>query len=173
MYVRLALGGGYLNDHFYGPLFLFDGDARGPAGAGEIAVGYAVSPTVVLGVGLTFDSVLRPDILVEEQSRESDIRVGTMFKVGPHFDWYPFRPRGLHLQMSPGFAFTRVRDEAGEISEHTAIGSALGIGVGYEVKLSGELAMGVMLRSTAGFLQGEELLHNVYGSSLMVSITYN
>lgn len=191
-YLRLGGGFGFVSDRFESEALPLagdiDGTITGSAVTGELALGGAVTPGWILGVGIYTHTVPNPtadDVSVGTVSTEEvEFDEGSFTLVGPFVDHY-FDPRkGFHLQGSLGFGLFalgegELDDEPiGEGGEQTATGFALMVGLGYEWWVSGGWGLGLLGRFAAGWTEGEddndvEWSHSVIAPALLFTATMN
>lgn len=124
----------------------------GMSSVGEVAVGWAVSPGVVLGLGSYGATVL-----ASEQTDDGDgpmpppeivDEVQDFSIFGPFVDWYFRADRGLHAQLAVGVASVRgLGLTRGEFdTDDVATGGGFMIGFGHDWWVSDEWSLGVLAR---------------------------
>jgi hypothetical protein len=191
-YLRLGGGIGFVSDSFESEAVPLLGDIEGTitggAAVGELAIGGAVAPGVILGGGFyghtlpspTAEDVEAGPVTIEEIEFES----GNFVLLGPFIDYYFNPERGLHLQGSLGLGlFTLGEGEingepAGDGGEQTATGFAVMAGIGHEWWISGGWGLGLQGRFSAGWTSGEDdnevdWNHAVIAPAILFTATMN
>ncbi len=169
---RAALGGGRLEDRFYGPLHLWEGSATGASGAFEIQAGIVIGAGLVVGGGIYLESVQDPTVEVNG-APSGDVGVGTLSGGAAFLTWYP-SGSGLHAQAGIGGARMTIKEGTEEdISDHDPAGVAVHGSVGWEWWIADEITLGAMLRVMYAALTADALAHNVNAGSLLVEATYD
>lgn len=139
-YARLSLGFGQLGTTMNAPdSGAINGD--GSTLALDLAVGYAVSPGIVLGGAFMVEQM--PSVELSGMSPVvSD--VGAML-IGPFFDGYPDARGGFHLGGSLGLARTTIqREEAAGFKN--AGGFGIAGWVGYDIWVASQWSAGLQLQ---------------------------
>jgi hypothetical protein len=157
----------------------------GMASVGELAVGWAVAPGVILGAGTYSSTVIaseRSFDTTQPMPPASLMDEATDFNVfGPFVDWY-FRPDGgLHAQLSIGLATVRgvgITDARYDDDEVT-LGAGVMLGFGYDWWVSDDWSFGILGRVAAAAAvteddSGVRWEHGVGASpSLLFTATFN
>lgn len=179
LYLRAAIGGGYMHDSFgaqgangYGTFAL---DAAGASGSAEFAIGGSLRPGLNLALALFIESVQGPNITAAGIPTSSNIQVGTLAMLGPMIDWYP-RPRhwgGWHLEGALAGARMTLSDNAGNVVSQTPVGGGFEAGLGYEFGLAPKFGLGVLARVVGAQLVDGSYNHTVEAASLLLTGTYN
>lgn len=182
-YLRLGTGFGAYNESIRQNAADDDTQVTGIASVGEIALGGALRPGVIVGGGIFSCGVLASDRAVRGPAPPSEVidSQGTFTIVGPFVDYYFDARRGLHLQGAIGFASLRgLRVESGEFDKDAiALGGGVMVGFGYEWWVSNEWSLGILGRITSGFATGKDATgvrwnHAVGASpSVLFTGTYN
>jgi len=168
-YLRLGVGGALLTGKVDGDDIPLVGDAEGrlhgPGAAFELALGVAVSPGLILGVGAyghAFDEPTAKDVQVGQVDfPDVEYDSMTLTILGLFLDYYVNEHQGFHLQGAIGFAFLAVGDaqtadntiQLG--SDHDAGGVGLMLGLGYEWWVSSAWGLGFLGRLSAAAVAGE------------------
>jgi hypothetical protein len=157
----------------------------GVSTVGELAIGYAVWPGRILGLGSYSGSLVvssrRLDIDQPMPPAEvlNDVRDFNVF--GPFYDHY-FDPHGgLHIQGAVGVATVRGvgLSEVRLDPEHVVIGAGLVLGLGYEWWVSDQWGFGLLARvalasTTSDDQDGVHWQHAVAASpAILFTATYN
>jgi hypothetical protein len=152
-YLRIATGfGGYSES-----ITLEDSDdstnVTGMASVGELALGGAIAPGIILGGGVWTSSVLASDRHVDGMEPPDEVIGGSsnFSLVGPFVDWYFDPHRGLHLQGALGFASVRGYGlpEAQDNPDAASFGGGFMVGFGYEWWASDQWSLGILARLAA------------------------
>ena len=178
LYVRIAAGIGFP----FGPDIadVYDGRNQqelqfsGYSFAIDWMGGRVMLPWLVLGLGVTSDSVLSGTVKTEDQE-ERDLRESLYFAViGGFVDVYTSPPAGLHFQALLGLAHLSRSENLGQ---NTANGFGAVLGVGYEFAVGERWNLGVLGRVAFSSLSmdevnGESPSPSVYEPSLLWTATF-
>ncbi|MET0385490.1 MAG: hypothetical protein ABW321_06010 [Polyangiales bacterium] len=171
LYLRLAGGLGLRSDsisnEYAGDFSLF-----GFGLALDIAAGYAVLPGFVVGGGVFLDWTSSPT-LSNEYDDEVTLGHANLTTIGPFLDWYLKRQTlGLHIQGGLGLGILSYAARGDAAGSGTATGISFMLGAGYEFRLAGAFALGVLLRVTAAALTEDSDAHGIFSPSLLMSFTW-
>jgi hypothetical protein len=139
-YARLSLGFGSLGATMNPP------QTNGIKGSGatlalDVALGYAVSPGIILGGTLMMESL--PSVRLDADNPVvTDVSAGLL---GPFFDGYPNARGGFHLGGGLGFAGTRVHPETAA-GFTKANGFGLAGWLGYDIWVADQWSTGILVR---------------------------
>jgi hypothetical protein len=164
-YARLNLGFGNLGTTMNSP------DSGAVKGSGstlalDLALGYAVSPGIVLGGTLLMEHLPSAE-LSATRPVVSDVGAGM---VGPFFDGYPNAREGFHLGGGLGLASARVqREEAAGFKK--AAGFGIAGWVGYDVWVADQWSAGVLVRLMGTRTKADAVAteNNLAGSATMAT----
>ena len=183
-YLRLGTGFGAYHE----TLRVSDGDedsavVTGMASSLEIAVGYAIRPGFILGLGWYSSHALETEQNVTGPMPPSEVTFagGEVSLVGPFLDYYFDAARGLHVQAALGFG---VVHGAGPQSmdwddQNEAIGGGFTVGFGHEWWVSSQWGFGILARLQVVAAvneadSGQDWTHTVGAlPSLLFTATYN
>lgn len=143
-YLRIALGGGYLNaagtakyvDQSY------DATIRGGAFVGEVLIGTTIAKGLVIGGGSMGAAAYGPQVTLgnDRVTSESTINLGL---IGAFADWYLDPREGLHLQAMIGYSTLTAQSSTGPASLYSGNANASGSGTG--LNADSELTQGIGL----------------------------
>lgn len=177
LYLRAAGGVGYR----YNSFTITDGfdeldlELSGFGLALDIAAGWAVLPGFVVGGGLFLDWTSRPRAsLSSGDGNEVQLGHANLTTIGPFIDWYPKRQDlGLHIEGGLGLGLlSYALDDESSDESGSATGVSFFLGTGWEFKIAGAFAMGVLFRVTAAVLSEESAVHAFVSPSLLMSFTW-
>jgi hypothetical protein len=182
-YLRIATGFGAYSEGITQKGADQSTEVTGIASAGEIAVGGAIRPGLIIGGGAFNSGVLASDRTVRGATPPPEVidSRGDFAIVGPFFDYY-FEPSGgLHLQGAVGFVTLRgLSVGSGEFDRHSAaVGGGAMVGFGYEWWVSNQWSLGVLGRVMGGVATGTDSTdtrwNHVVGASpsVLFTATYN
>ena len=140
----------------------------------DFMAGRALLPWLVLGLGVTSDSVLSGTVKDESQE-ERDLRNSLYFAViGGFVDIYTSPPAGLHFQALLGFAHLSRTEDLGQ---NTGNGFGAVLGAGYEFAVGQRWNLGVLGRIALSSLSmdavdGEQPSPSFYEPSLLWTATF-
>jgi hypothetical protein len=140
--------------------------ASGSTLAVDVAVGYAVSPGIVLGGTLLMESLPSAE-LSARRPVTSDVGAGML---GPFFDGYPNPRGGFHLGGGLGLASTRVqREEAAGFKRAGGVGIAGW--VGYDLWVAEQWSAGLLVRLLGTRTKADAVAteNNLAGSATMAT----
>lgn len=110
--------------------------------AGMVLAGWAVSPGFTVGGGAMGGHIFKPT--VEVAGAETDSKNDLIFLVvGPYLDWAPNPAGGLHVLAHLGVA---TLEDGSDDTDTIALGFGAGLGVGYDVWVSDQWAIGGLAR---------------------------
>jgi hypothetical protein len=178
LYFRMAAGIGFP----FGPDIadVYDGRNQrelqfsGYSLALDLMGGRALLPWLVLGLGITSDSVLSGTVKTEDH-QERDLAASLYFAViGGFIDVYTSPPAGLHFQALLGLAHLSRSEDLGQ---NTGNGFGAVLGVGYEFAVGNRWNLGLLGRIAFSSLSmddvnGEELSPSLYEPSLLWTATF-
>ncbi len=149
----------------------------------ELAVGWAVRPGFVLGLGYFSSHALASDRTVRGQMPPIEVSTsnGEVSLIGPFLDWYFDSRRGLHFQLAAGVAVAegyglQTTDFDGEAS---AVGGGVMLGFGHDWWVSSEWSFGILARveiiGAVGDDDAGESWTHTFGAlpSLLFTATFN
>jgi hypothetical protein len=160
-YLRFGTGFGGYNETITAENADESSTVSGMSTVGELALGGAIRPGLILGGGVWTSSVMASDRNIRGMDPPDEVigGSGNFTLIGPFIDWY-FNPhRGLHLQGAVGFATVRGWDlpEAQDNPDAVSVGGGVMIGFGYEWWVSNQWAVGVLARiAGVGAVQEDE-----------------
>lgn len=143
----------------------------GGAGRFGIAVGWAVSPRVILDVELLGHAVLGPELEIDGMTTETDDDVvwGVSYAgVGANY----YLPSNLYLTGSLGAMMMTLETSDMDTAE-TDVGFGLKVGVGYEWWVASKVGLGVGVELLAGSVDDGDARWGVATLGLAFSATYN
>jgi hypothetical protein len=172
-YVRLAIGAGGATDKFQykGLLASVDGKATGGMGVGEIGLGYAIKPGIILGGVLFVEQVSKPKVEVGGQAVSSNVSIGTFGLLGPMMDWYVDPKGGFHLIGALGLASLQMKDTTGAQRDNKPAGGGGVLGAGYELWVADEWSLGLQGRITVARMVDSSVNVNHTWTSLALGVT--
>lgn len=161
-YLRLATGFGShfetINQDGHDPGLTVQGSSV----AGEFAVGWAVRPGVILGLGAYSSTVQNSERTYDDSNpmppAEIVGKVDDFSIFGPFCDWYFNSRRGLHLQSALGLATVHgmgLRDGR-NADDNVALGPGFMIGVGYDWWIAEQWSLGILGRVSVAVATGED-----------------
>ncbi len=139
-YARLSLGFGHLG------ATMNPRETNGIKGSGstlavDFALGYAVSPGIILGGTLMMESL--PSARLDADAPiVTDVRAGLL---GPFFDGYPKARGGFHLGGGLGVAGTRLNPQSAA-GFNKATGYGIAGWLGYDIWVAEQWSAGILLR---------------------------
>jgi hypothetical protein len=115
---------------------------------------------------------------------EMDPKLRDLTIFGPFVDWYPNPRSGFHLQAALGIAALTSGngdrfDSDDDDDDYRAFGAGIVLGLGYEWWVGNEWSLGVLARTQAAGLEGEDdsgvrWVHAAGASpSLLLTLTYH
>lgn len=140
----------------------FSGSMQGGAGATEIAVGYTVTPGLVLGAGIDTTSIFRGETSgVNVGQVQYVYQVSQLAVVGPVLALYPWPTRGLVLQGIPGLGSYiagqgNPKERGPRARAHETLGFGFSAGAGWEWFVADEWSMGLLLRYSRAWTSGTD-----------------
>jgi hypothetical protein len=202
LYLRLGAGPSYFVDSVesepYAIMPGFVGTAKGTvkgvSPAFELAAGHSISPGLILGGGVYAHLVPSPSASGAEVNGtvsakfDIDFASSSMILLGPFVDYYVDPESGFHVQGSLGLGIL-------SLGQGTVAGTILGasiqptpdqkgyglagmVGAGYEWRVSGKWAIGVLGRILAGRGSGDDGIgvnwtHTVFVPGVLATVTMN
>lgn len=189
---------GYHRDGFYlrgglGPGGIsaspsYDGETTGDASthggglAGELMIGGALAPGVILGGAFFYQQVFNPRYTVGGTTYQpnSDKSLDASF-LGPFLDWYPNPRGGFHLGAFIGFARLTMTSTNGDTISYSPVGAELGGMIGQDFWLAPKMSLGVALHLAGGSVAGTpdgpgtnpHIGTNFGSGQVLVSLLYN
>jgi hypothetical protein len=164
-YARLSLGFGHLGATMNPP------ENNGVKGSGstlalDLALGYAVSPGIVLG-GTAMMESLPSARLDADAPVVTDV---TAWLLGPFFDGYPKARGGFHLGGGLGLAGARL-NPVSAVGFTKAMGYGLAGWLGYDVWVADQWSAGILLRlmGTRSKADAIETLNGAAGNATMAT----
>ena len=135
--------------------WVFRGDSssvRGPAVAADLSLGGSVAPGMV--VGATLLGQVLPSARLELNSGES-FKLSSPLRfwaLGPMVDVYPSADDGFHFGGTLGVARAIAETSDPAFPKLGGHGAALTLAIGYEWRLAGRSALGLLGRGTVAFV---------------------
>lgn len=175
-YLRLGLGvGGFsangtLTPDMYGGSVKISGAGMGL----DLLLGGSISPGLVLGGGLIFQQIVKPDVSLPGGVTASSSNNGNFGVIGPFLQWYPNPRSGFHLSGMVGLAaLTASNPETGE-SKAGDRGAGLALAGGYDFWVAPQWSIGLDARLFGGsvskdFGDGSSEKYSVTGLTLSAS----
>jgi hypothetical protein len=145
VYVRLGLGLGLLHDSISDSSTADSLDT--PTASGQVAVGYGLGESLVVGGGVIFEWGL--SATASKGSAQGDVKSANLTLFSGFVDYY-LAPRsdGWHLLGGVGFGAFSLSDMSGYVERSAAPAGGLFVGGGYEWKVDDAWAIGALLRLT-------------------------
>jgi len=192
-YMRLGTGFGMYREQLQNDddASVHGGDVSGStigfASVGEFAIGGTLGRGWVLGGGFYTATLLTGHYKDDDDNEgtlplEMDPDLRDLVVFGPFVDWYPNPRKGFHLQAALGLAALTSRSGGrwdDDDDGYEAVGAGIVLGVGYEWWVGDEWSLGVLARTQAAALTGEddEKVRWVHGASatpsLLLTLTYH
>lgn len=169
-YLRLGLGLGLRRDGVSGGL---DGSVTGFGFAGELAFGWTLFDSFVLGGAIYSDLASSPTFKADNGSK-TDLGSAHLTMLGVMADWY-LQPHqsGFHLQAALTFAVIAVDYKNAGISVgRDASGIGAIFGAGWEWPIGRELGFGVLGRLSIASLSDDTRSHGVFAPSVLATLTW-
>lgn len=143
-YLRLGLGGGYLNATGEATYVgnTYDATIRGGTFAGEFLIGTTVASGLVIGGGSMGAAAYEPQVTLgnDRVKSENTVNLGL---IGVFADWYLNPREGLHLQAMIGYSTLTAQGSTGPSSLYAGNANASGSGTG--LNADSELTQGIGL----------------------------
>jgi hypothetical protein len=164
------------------------GSTIGLASVGEFAIGGTLGRGWVLGGGFYTATLLTGHYRDDNDNEgalpsEMDPDLRDLVVFGPFVDWYPNPRKGFHLQAALGLAALTSRSDGrfgeDDDDDYEAFGAGIVLGVGYEWWIGNEWSLGVLARTQAAGLAGEDnsdvtWVHGASATpSLLLTLTYH
>jgi hypothetical protein len=136
--------------------------------------GAAVMPSLMLGLGVTMDT-LTSGTIRNGSDQERDLENSLYFAViGGFADFYLYPPAGFHMQALLGLSHL---SRADDLSRNTANGFGAVLGAGYDFVVGKRLNLGVLARvAVSSFsmdaVDGEEPSPTLYEPTLLWTVTF-
>lgn len=175
-YLSFALGAGYLHDELEENTLIFrdiSGQAQGASIAGELTLGGALKPGLILGGGLFSETVTDPEVEINGATVAEDIEEGTLFMLGPFIEWYPKPGKGFYIRGALAAARITTESSDGGNADDDPIGAAALFSLGYNWWVADQWSLGIQGRLVGAALVGDVFNHSVTAGSVMFKVNFN
>jgi hypothetical protein len=179
LYLRVGVGASTQRDRV--DIGVNSGTVSGAGQAVELAVGYAVSRNLVLGMAVEYDIGYKTSLEFDsdEITAQNEYLLVTG---GPFATWYPAADRTWHITGGAGLGVTTTVSNIG-VEGGGATGIGTFVGLGREWKISEGWALGAVLRAQyahttddvnlGGLFGAATAEHDAFGLGLMVAGSYD
>lgn len=172
LYIRLALGGGYVHDKLSSDRF---GSATitGAAIPIDLMLGWALVPGLTLGGGIWLAPLSSPKGEYHGTSTAISSKNRIQYsRFGLFADYYPNPREGLHALGNIAYAGMTIVEDATDKLLGNAKGVAFTAGIGYEFWIGAQWSAGLLAQLGYAALSAPNESHSLIAPGLIATFTY-